>query len=111
MTGYIISRVLWLIPVLLTVSLITFALMHLAPGGPWDRDIESAGLPLTEDTIQALNAKFHLDRPLHEQYLAYMWGALHGDLGPSYQQPDYNVAELLAQRVPYSARLGLGALL
>jgi oligopeptide transport system permease protein len=92
------------------VSVITFALMHMAPGGPWDRESE-VGPPLPDDTVQLLNAQFHLDKPLHEQYLLYMWGAMRGDLGPSYQQPEYNVTELILQRIPYSARLGLSALL
>jgi len=109
MTYYIIRRVLWLIPVLLTISIITFALMHITPGGPWDR--ESGNRPLPQHVIDRLNKQFNLDKPLYEQYALYMWGAIRGDLGPSYQRPSSNVTTLIVDRFPYSARLGLQALL
>jgi oligopeptide transport system permease protein len=108
MTPYIIRRVLWLIPVLLVVSIVTFGLMHTAPGGPWDRDSDQK--PLPAHIIERLNKQFNLDKPVYEQYFLYMWGAVRGDLGPSYSQPGKNVGELIADRVPYSARLGLQAL-
>lgn len=108
MTAYIIRRVLWLVPVLLVVSMVTFGLMHIAPGGPWDRD--PSNKPLSQRTIDRLNKQFNLDKPLHEQYILYMWGAIRGDLGPSFQRPDQNVTELIINRLPYSGRLGLQAL-
>jgi oligopeptide transport system permease protein len=82
--------------------------MHLAPGGPWDR--EPGNKPLPAATIRRLNKAFNLDKPLYEQYLLYMWGAVRGDLGPSYRRPTDNVTELIADRLPYSGRLGLQAL-
>jgi oligopeptide transport system permease protein len=108
MTTYIIRRVLWLIPVLVSVSIITFILMHIAPGGPWDREPGNKQLP--QSTIRRLEREFNLDKPLWQQYLMYMWGAVRGDLGPSYQRPSQDVGELIADRLPYSARLGLQAL-
>jgi len=95
--------------VLFAVSIITFGMMHIAPGGPWDR--ESGNKPLPQRTIDRLNAQFHLDLPWYEQYALYMWGAVRGDLGPSYQKPGENVTSLLMERLPYSARLGVGAVL
>jgi ABC-type dipeptide/oligopeptide/nickel transport system permease component len=59
MTRYIVRRILWLIPVLLFVSLITFTLMHITPGGPWDK--EKAVAP---QVVANLNAKYNLDGPL-----------------------------------------------
>src|SRR5687767_12332514 len=108
MTPYIIRRVLWLIPVLLVVSVVTFSIMHMAPGGPWDRNADEK--PLPAHIIERLNRQFNLDKPVHEQYLLYMWGAVRGDLGPSYTQPGKNVGELIIDRIPYSGRLGLQAL-
>jgi oligopeptide transport system permease protein len=108
MAAYTIRRVFWLVPVLFVVSLLTFLLMHIAPGGPWDKDL---GRQLPSNIVKRLERQFHLDKPLHEQYVLYMWGAVRGDLGPSYQHPTQNVTELIAERLPYSARLGLGALL
>ena len=109
MIRYIIRRLLWLIPVLFVVSIVTFLLMHMAPGGPWDR--EPGNKPLPQRTIDRLNAQFNLDKPIYEQYALYMWGALHGDLGPSYQHPNQNVTDLILERLPFSGRLGLQALL
>jgi oligopeptide transport system permease protein len=108
-TQYVIRRILWVFLVLFAVSLITFGLMHIAPGGPWDR--ESGNKPLPQRTIQRLNAQFHLDLPWYEQYGLYMWGAVRGDLGPSYTKPGENVTDILMDRLPYSARLGIGAML
>jgi len=62
--GYIIRRVLWIIPVLFVVSVITFTLMHAAPGGPWSREKK-----LPQATIDHLNAKYGLDDPVPVQYL------------------------------------------
>ncbi len=61
MFGFIVRRLLWAIPVLFFVSLVSFFLMHKAPGGPFDKDnnkkqVEGA-------TLNALNARFGLDKP------------------------------------------------
>ena len=61
MAGYLVRRILWLIPVLFIVSVITFVLMHSVPGGPWDREKHvSAGAQAV------LNARYGLDKPLLE---------------------------------------------
>jgi oligopeptide transport system permease protein len=100
-TRFIIRRVLWLVPVLLFVSLITFTLMHITPGGPWDRD-----KPVSP-TVQAnLNAKYNLDKPAWQQYLLYMQGVLRGDLGPSYTYQDRSVTSIILQGLPTTASLG-----
>lgn len=105
MIRYIVRRVLWLIPVMFVVSLVTFALMHAAPGGPWDREAGSRQLPAS--TVRQLNAKFHLDEPVWKQYLLYMADAVRGNLGPTYQRPSITVNERLADGLPFSARLGI----
>ena len=106
MTRYVVRRVLWLIPVLLFVSLITFTLMHLTPGGPWDKD------KAVSPQIQAnLNAKYNLDKPAWQQYLIYMSGAIHGDLGPSYTYQDRSVTQIILGGLPATASLGVLAAL
>jgi len=107
MSSFIIRRALWIIPVLFIVSLVTFSLVHVAPGGPWDRDPAQKQLP--QRTVDRLNKQFNLDKPVYEQYLLYMWGAIRGDLGPSYQRPGDNVTDIIKERIPYSARLGAQA--
>ncbi len=107
MTRFIIRRILWLIPVLVFVSLITFTLMHITPGGPWDRD-----KPVSAQVQANLNAKYNLDKPAWQQYLLYMQGVLHGDLGPSYTYQDRSVTQIILQGLPVTASLGaLAALL
>ncbi len=101
MTRFIIRRILWLVPVLLFVSLITFTLMHITPGGPWDRD-----KPVSATVLANLNARYNLDKPAWQQYLLYMQGVLHGDLGPSYTYQDRSVTSIILQGLPTTASLG-----
>jgi len=102
MFRFIIRRSLWLILVLFVVLLITFVLMHLVPGGPWDRE-----KALAPKVVEALNARYGLDKPLWEQFLNYMGGVLHGDLGISYSRSDRTVTSILLEGLPKTATLGL----
>jgi oligopeptide transport system permease protein len=101
MIRFIIRRILWLIPVLLFVSLITFTLMHITPGGPWDNEKQVA-----PQVVANLNAKYNLDKPAWQQYLIYMSNALRGDLGPSYTYQDRSVTQIILQGLPTTASLG-----
>lgn len=106
MFRYIIRRVLWLIPVLLFISLITFTLMKVTPGGPWDKEKQVAPAALAN-----LNRKYNLDKPGYEQYFLYMGNALRGDLGPSYIYQDRSVTEILRRSIGPTATLGALAVL
>src|SRR5919205_692178 len=109
MLRYVVNRVLWMIPTLLTISIITFVLMHLAPGGPFDKDPNSR--PISAQAEKNLERKFALDQPWYVQYTNYMWNALHGDLGPSLQyKGTRNVSDIIADGFPVSARIGLQGL-
>ena len=101
---FILRRLLWMIPVLFFVILVTFALMHLAPGSPWDR---SGGRPLSPAIVRNLNVKFGLDKPVWQQFVLYLWNALHLDFGLSYQYQDLTVDALLLRSWPYTAWLGV----
>lgn len=92
-----------MIPVLFFVILITFALMHQAPGGPWDRE----GRQLSPAVIANLNAKYGLDKPLWQQFALYIWGALHFDFGDSTRSPGQHVSTLLLESWPYTMTLGI----
>ena len=73
MITYLARRILWIIPVLFAVSIITFVLMHAVPGGPWDAEKR---LPAG---VQArLNAEYGLDKPLYEQYIQWAGAIRHG---------------------------------
>jgi len=132
MIGFIVRRVVWLVPVLLAVAAITFALMHRAPGGPWDRQ-----KPIPAATRANLDAKFGLDKPawinpaafaaareqgrinpvalgrayLDSQFFAYLGNLVRLDLGPSYQaRGTQTVRSIIGDKFPVSAKLGIVAL-
>jgi oligopeptide transport system permease protein len=102
MLRFIIRRVLWLLLVLFVVLLITFILMHLVPGGPWDRE-----KALAPKVIEALNKRYGLDLPLWRQFINYIGGVLHGDLGISYSYSDRTVVSLLVHGLPKTLTLGV----
>lgn len=106
MFNYIIRRILWAIPVLLVISLITFSLGHIIPGGPFDREKS-----LPKEIIANLEAYYGLDDPLWKQYTDYLWNALHGDLGPSYSSRSRTVNDIIKENFPVSAQLGVLALI
>ena len=106
MYKYIARRVVWLALVLVVVAFITFTLMHLVPGGPWDREKQ-----LAPQIVENLNRKYGLDKPFFVQFGNFIWGAVRGDLGVSYMYQDRNVAQILAEGFPETATLGLSAFL
>jgi len=101
LTLYLAQRLLWFFPVLLAVSLITFMLMHLVPGGPWDDE-----RTLPPAVIENLNRRYGLDLPYWQQYLQFLGGALRGDLGVSFTRRDQEVTQILLQGLPVTATVG-----
>jgi oligopeptide transport system permease protein len=104
-----VKRTLWRIAeALLTLWLLAtlcFVLLRAAPGGPFDSE------KMAPPEVQAaLEAQYRLDRPLLAQYGAWLGDVVRGDLGPSFQYPDYRVGELIAQALPISLLNGLAAL-
>jgi len=93
MTRYIIGRVSGLLFAVLIVTMITFALMHAVPGGPFD-EIQQ---PLPEAARENILRKFGLDKPVCQQYLLYMESVLHGDFGIPFQSPTETVTGLIAR--------------
>jgi oligopeptide transport system permease protein len=104
MGKYIIRRLLWMVLTLFVVAFITFCLMHLVPGGPWDRDKQ-----LPPNVIENLNRKYGLDKPFLVQFGNYIANAVTGDLGVSYIYQDRPVTSILMGGFPISATLGLVA--
>jgi peptide/nickel transport system permease protein len=82
-------------------------LMHSIPGGPFDEEKS----PLPPAAKENILHKYGLDRPLYQQYVLYMWNALHGDFGISFQSPTETVIQLIARAWPTSMQLGLLAVL
>lgn len=106
MWRFIGFRLLQAIPVLLVVVTVTFFLIRVAPGGPFDS--EKAVIP---EVQAALEAQYRLNLTLFEQYTAYLGDLFHGDLGPSFKYPGRSVNELIAAGFPVTAELAFYALL
>mgnify|MGYP002084421749 CR=1 FL=1 len=101
---YVLRRLLVAIPTLFVIVSISFFLMRVAPGGPFNQE---RGLNPT--VLANLNRLYRLDQPLWVQYLDYLKGLARGDLGPSYTLPDFTVVELFAKGLPISIELGASA--
>jgi oligopeptide transport system permease protein len=101
MVRFALVRILSAIPTLLLVIVVAFAMVHAAPGGPFDDE-----RVLPPETADNLRAAYHLDEPLPVQFGHYLSGLLRGDFGPSYFYRDHRVAELIGGALPVSALLG-----
>ena len=106
MLRYALLRLLGAIPTLLLVIVLAFLMVHAAPGGPFD---DERVLPAEIEANIA--AAYHLDEPLHQQFIRYLSGVLRGDLGPSYRYRDHTVSELIGTAFPLSLKLGAMAML
>ena len=104
MTRYVIKRVLLAILTVFLISAITFFVMHMVPGGPFNRE-----KALDPATVAALEARYHLDKPLPEQFLLYMGNLLKGDFGVSLKN-GRNITDIIKDSFPVSAKLGLMAI-
>jgi oligopeptide transport system permease protein len=102
---YTLLRLLGAIPTLLLVIVLAFLMVHAAPGGPFD---DERALPA--DVAANIEAAYHLDEPLPQQFMRYLSGLVQGDLGPSFRYRDYTVAELIGTGFPLSLRIGLLAM-
>ena len=107
MTGYVIKRVLSIIPTLLIVATLVFLMVRLVPGGPFDQD-----RAVPREVLEQLNAKYHLDDPVYKQYGDWLWALVaKGDLGPTFKYPNRSVNEIIALSLPVSMQLGFFAMI
>lgn len=105
MLAFAIRRIAILVPTLLVIITLSFLIIRLAPGGPFD---DEQALP---PAIKAnLEAAYGLDAPLSKQYFRYVMGLFQGDFGPSFKFRDLRVSELIAQGLPVSLALGACAM-
>jgi oligopeptide transport system permease protein len=105
MWAYTLRRVLAAIPTMLVVITVCYLLLHATPGGPFDTERKVSAAVLAN-----LQAKYHLDLPLWQQYLLYLKSLLQGDLGASFRYADWSVNDLVANALPVSAVIGGGSL-
>jgi oligopeptide transport system permease protein len=98
---YTIKRLLGAVPTLLLIIAISFFMMRLAPGGPFDKERR-----LPAEVEANLVKAYHLDEPLVQQFARYIGDMLQGDFGPSFKYKDFSVNELIWGGFPTSAALG-----
>ncbi|MDE0680320.1 MAG: oligopeptide ABC transporter permease OppB [Gammaproteobacteria bacterium] len=105
MLSYALRRLLVAVPTLFVIVTVSFFLIRVAPGGPFDLipDLDPAA-------AENLRKAYDLDKPLVQQYGNYLLRLANGDLGPSLAYRDRNVAELISEGLPVSAQLGLTAI-
>lgn len=106
MLQLIFKRLLVAIPVLIIVASITFFLIRLAPGGPFDSEKVVA-----PQVLKNLNEVYNLNAPLYEQYFDYMTNALTGDFGPSFRYPGRSVSEMILTGLPVTFELAFYAII
>ncbi|MCC6312503.1 MAG: ABC transporter permease [Thermomicrobiales bacterium] len=103
MLRYSINRIIWFIPTLLAMAAVTFLIMSVTPGSPFD---PSAGNGVNPETIANLERLYGLDRPLPERFGKYVWNAVHGDFGVSYHSRPQTVKDIIGRTFPVSLQLG-----
>jgi oligopeptide transport system permease protein len=101
MWSYTLRRVLLTLPTLLIVVTVCYLLLHATPGGPFDGERK-----VSAEVLANLQAKYHLGEPLWKQYLFYLDGLLHGDLGASFRYADWSVNDLVLRALPVSLTIG-----
>lgn len=101
MVRYTIKRILLAVLTVFIICAITFFAMHAVPGGPFNRE-----KALSEATIQALNERYNLDKPVGEQFIIYIGQLLKGDFGVSLKN-GREISAIIGESFPVSAKLGL----
>jgi len=101
MLRYTLRRLAGAVPTIFIIITLTFFLIRLAPGGPFDLE-----RPIDPLIMENLRRAYHMDLPLWQQYFLYIGNLLHGDLGPSFIRRDFSVNDLFAVGLPVSIMLG-----
>jgi oligopeptide transport system permease protein len=102
---HFIKRLAMMIPLMLVISLLAFALVRLAPGGPFSGERSFAN----EQILKELEARYHLDKPVLVQYGYFLRDLLRGDLGMSMKYRNHTVNDIVRQGLPVSMALGFSA--
>jgi ABC-type dipeptide/oligopeptide/nickel transport system permease component len=100
---YLLGRLVGLLLVVLALTVFTFTLMHLVPGGPFVFEKQ----PLPPFAMENINRKYGLDQPVWVQYLRWLWAVLHFDFGIPFQSPTETVLGLIQRAWPVTLAVGL----
>ncbi|HYF78763.1 MAG TPA: ABC transporter permease [Symbiobacteriaceae bacterium] len=112
MLRFLSRRLGFMVIALVFVSLLTFTLMHMAPGNFLDAKRISSGdvsgdEQASVDVIAEMEKRYGLDKPLYVQYLTYMKGMATWDMGPSFQFPQLHIEEIIEKAFPVSLTLAI----
>ena len=105
MTHYIIRRIFTMIITLIVISIITFILIQLPPGDALTsrlQQLQQEGQEISLERIETLRSQYGLDKPLYIQYLRWITGFIHGDMGRSFSHDDRPVNQLIWERIGYT---------
>ncbi|HEY0106156.1 MAG TPA: oligopeptide ABC transporter permease OppB [Rhizomicrobium sp.] len=105
MFSYAFRRLLGAVPTLFIIVTLSFFMMRLAPGGPFDSQRQ-----LPPEIRHNIEAAYDLDKPVWRQYFIYLGKLTRGDLGPSYKTKDFTVTELIADGLPVTTKLGISSI-
>ena len=106
MSRFLIKKALILIASLFLITVATFFLMHTIPGDPFMQD-----KAIPEEILKSMKAYYGLDKPLYIQFLNYLDGVIHGNLGPSFKYEGRTVNDIIRSGFPISCYLGIEALI
>ena len=107
LSGYILRRLLWAVPVVFVISVVVFYMLRLAPGDPVDTLL---GERFDGEVADRLREKYGYDQPIHQQYFKYIRNLVQGDLGISTRHQDFSVSEVIVPKIKISAQMGLFSL-
>lgn len=110
MKKYISARILQLIPVLLGITFLTFALLSLAPGDPAQKKLSAQGVGVTKEVLEEARKEMGLDRPWGLRYISWLSGLFHGDMGNSYKDGTPVTGKLI-KAMKYTGVLAFSAFL
>lgn len=110
MVNYIISRILQGALVIFLISVVTFVVMRMLPGDPVMLLLGEGEIQITEEQIQAIRAKWGLDRPYYEQYLVWAGNLLRGDFGESLIRRGVPVRDMIFEAMPVTGQLNVLAI-
>lgn len=107
MLRYAFARFLWFIPTILAMTALTFVLMELTPGSPFQA---AAANGITPELQAKLEHDYGLDKPVYTRFGMYVWNSLHGDFNISYSYNPQEVSDIIKRTLPVSLKLGAMAL-
>lgn len=113
MLSYILRRLIYMVPTIIIISILSFIIIELPPGDyltSYIVELESQGSAVSKDQVEALKKRYGLDAPIHKRYLLWIGGVIQGDFGMSWKW-NKPVTDLLMERLPFTLVISLSTLL